>query len=104
MPPSKHEPPPVQLRRVLERAREHGLTFDQGWYRAMGSRHPTAVKFPHDTPARREWRTALDATKAEWRAAFDLKPTRVGGHIDALRSHFDTEGADAFDLSGEIAA
>ena len=49
MPSPRFDPPPVQLRRLLERARENGEDFDQGWYRAMHSRHSGAVKWSHDT-------------------------------------------------------
>jgi hypothetical protein len=65
-------PPPVQLRALLESARDRGEPFDTAWRRAMdGRRAPGRVVFPNDTLERRGWRIALLRVRREWRAAYN---------------------------------
>lgn len=96
--PSNHPTPAEQMLKALRRAREDGEDFDQGWYRAMRSRHSGAVKWSHDTTARRDWKAALESSRDEWRAAYYNRPTAVSAVLGAMSEHlsiFDDFDAEA---------
>lgn len=83
---ASHPPVPVQLRRVLERARSDGLPFDEAWQLAVG--FPTSprslVRFPHATVYRREWVELLESQREEWAAAYEGRQTTVGEAVEFL--------------------
>lgn len=58
--------PARQLRALLARSRANGRDFGSAWDFAWRS-----MVMPHDTEERRAWREALDATRSEWRRAYE---------------------------------
>jgi hypothetical protein len=59
------EMPSTQLRNNLQRCRNAGMRFDQAWARSI-----RAIRWPHDTRQREDWRAALRGTREEWRACY----------------------------------
>jgi hypothetical protein len=74
----------VQLRHALERDRAAGVDFDEAWERAR-----EAIRFPHRTEPRDQWKAALDATRDEWRAAWHGEPTAFATVAEALLAATD---------------
>ena len=70
----------MQLRRALAEARLAGESFSEAWERIF----PRGLVYPHDTHARRAWKEALRATRAEWEAAYDGRPTTFATTAAAL--------------------
>lgn len=80
--------PAVQVRVLLESARQRAMTFDEAWVFALGdliklsSGEPDfvngRVRWPHDTTHRREWKRTLADSKARkvWRAAYRNDPAK----------------------------
>lgn len=73
--------PAVQMRVLLGRAREHGMSFDVAWEFSW-----QRIRWPHDTTHRREWKAILsDASSLEvWRASFDRQPVDRLAQLRAL--------------------
>lgn len=101
-PPTRRPSPVVQMRTQLASCRRAGLSFDVAWARSI-----RAVKWPYDTEQRREWRYALRAARAEFKAAYEGTETPVS-RCSLLRSFdisFLTEsGVPSEDLDGMVAA
>jgi hypothetical protein len=62
--------PAVQMRETLARLRSNGLPFELAWMKAM-----RAMRWPHPTVDRREWRALLAEHKDEWQAAYERQPS-----------------------------
>lgn len=77
--PAQLVEPPVQLRELLERARERDEPFDIAWRRVMdGRRAPGRIVWPHATDRRRRWRMILTAQRHHWRSAYNREsPTAL---------------------------
>jgi hypothetical protein len=75
----KFPSPEVQLRAILADARRRGIGFDEAWFFALGapSVAEKGVRLPHATEQRRPWLDAFDATREEWRAAFEGRDTAL---------------------------
>jgi hypothetical protein len=63
--------PAVQMRVLLMRARERGMTFDAAYSFAFAR-----IRWPHDTSHRREWKVVLadPAGVQTWREAYERTP------------------------------
>jgi hypothetical protein len=88
--------PPGDLRLLLLEARREGLDFDEAWKVAMRT-----VRFPKggsgaasDLNGRAAWRQVLEATKPEWRRAYDRVPSPHGEALVALAEALDTTGSE----------
>lgn len=78
--------PAVQVRVLLERAREQGFTFERAWVWALGTPYTRddgrldftggRVRWPHDTSHRVEWKEVLGGEESirVWRACFERAP------------------------------
>lgn len=77
------------MREFLVLARSAGDHFEVAWRAALA-----AVKWPHDTSNRRQWREALDSYKDEYRAAYELRPTRAAQNAAALLAALEPEYLD----------
>jgi hypothetical protein len=47
------------------------------------------VRFPHGTEERHLWRRILEATKTEWRAAYEGRPTRLSMSLAEAQDALD---------------
>lgn len=65
--------PPEQLAGQLARLKRKKAGFDFAWKAAMRN-----VSWPDNTETRREWVSALEATRHEWEAAYVGSPSTVG--------------------------
>jgi hypothetical protein len=77
---SRFGPPLEQMLWSLRAARERGLSFDEAWSRALQApshRDAAGVYLGHQTVKRREWIMVLEATRAEWEAAFEGRETSL---------------------------
>ncbi len=63
--------PAVQMRVLLERARERDMNFDEAWDFAFAR-----IRWPHDTTHRREWKDIFRSVKSRrvWRSCFERQP------------------------------
>ena len=61
--------PTALLAQALAYGRARGVPFDAAWEEAL----PTC--WPTDSRLRMEWREAIQATRAEWEAAYEGRPT-----------------------------
>lgn len=94
--------PPEALRDVLAECRGEGLSFDEAWRVALGTRRCRGrVRFPDDTVQRRGWRDALAATREEWRAAYLGRETALSRALALVAAEDDT--AQPAVLAGERA-
>lgn len=80
--------PAVQIRVLLDRARDQDCDFDQAWRFALGEQvmRPDGhadfiggrVRWPHDTNHRIEWKDILSLRKVRdtWRACYENEPPK----------------------------
>jgi hypothetical protein len=52
----------------------------------VGARAHREPRFPHRTEPRRQWKTALDATRSEWAAAYEGRVTPFAAMAEALHA------------------
>jgi hypothetical protein len=85
--------PPADLRHGLADARRRGLAFDEAWVEAWAG-----VRWPNWTGGIAEWREALNATKPEWRRAYEREPSSGGAALSLL-----AEAAGGHDERADVA-
>lgn len=73
MPAPALRPPPVtQMGAALARLKREDVPFESAWRDAK-----KLIIWPHDTGHRQQWRIALEATRAEWQACYEGRPTPI---------------------------
>lgn len=80
-------PPVRQLAGYLAAAKGDGAPFDEAWPAAL-----RAIRWPACSKVTALDRAAIDATRAEWRAAYLGEPTPVAPVIEALLLHLGRAG------------
>lgn len=72
-------PPPSQMLAGLAEARQRGDDFEEAWRWAF-----RAIKWPHDTTQRRQWKVALEGTREEWEASYERTPTATAHLMSSI--------------------
>ena len=75
------------------RLKRHGITFSAAWKSAVAR-----IEWPPDGQTRKEWRVAVDGTRAEWERCYNDRGIEL--HIEQVVSAL-AEGYDSPDPSGE---
>ena len=84
-----HPNPLADLRAELEWRRRDGWTFDGAMSAARAS-----VRWPWSVHNRQAWQSALDATAASWRRAYEREQATAGEHMAMLEHHRGEEDVE----------
>jgi hypothetical protein len=80
---------------ILADARRRGIGFDEAWFFALGapSVATKGVRLPHATSARRPWLDAFEATREEWRAAYEGRDTALSLALREIEARVHADGS-----------
>lgn len=80
--------PPTQMREMLAASRKSNVPFEHAWVSAFAH-----VRWPHDTTHRNEWKDELEASKEDWRQAYERqgKPNRALMSLYALLCQYGSD-------------
>ena len=84
--------PAEQLRIELLRLKRHGITFSAAWKSALAR-----IEWPPDGQTRKEWRVAVDGTRAEWERCYNDRGIELNIEqvVSALAEGYDTPDPSA---------
>lgn len=87
MSPPQRPPSATQMFEALSRLRATGAPFDRAWEVAYRDR----VRWPHDGTTRRIDKEAIQATRAEWKAAYEGRETPLSRTLRAISEQAPAE-------------
>jgi hypothetical protein len=78
--------PPEQLAQSLASAKRAGRRFEAAWRAAVEE-----LRWPWDAESAADWQVAIEATRPEWQAAFEDRPTRNEDALSVLLARVEPD-------------